>query len=171
MGITVSGFVNEYKANKKNLMIFMKSHMKTDYISFLQKDAVCKGLVKATSYVKEEDGKREFIRFDSVTKYLLFTMKLVDLYTDIDIDGNQIAAEYDELFKVGAIEAIMERIPETEFNEFTSILKMNEKDLIDNEYSVTALLYNFKKSISLSEEIINSGLEALIKTSEDKNKE
>ena len=90
-------------------------------------------------------------------------MRLIELYTDIEIDQEKVWEEYDKLNKVGAISTLMNAIPEVEYAEFSTILNMKMDDLRDNSYSVTALFYNLKNSLSISEEIINSVIEELTK--------
>ena len=163
MGISVDMFVKTYKANSKakdkTFEDFMKKHITTSYIPFMNKVAICGSIAKATCHVKE--GEREFIRFDSPTRYLIFVMKLIENYTDIEIHDDVVAIEYDKLNEVGAINTLINYIPEAEYAEFSTILNMKMDDLRDNEYSTTALFYNLKEELHISEEILNSAIEKL----------
>ena len=173
MGISVEMFCKQYKAQSKGhdktFMDFLKKHIVVDYVPYIQKDAICAGLIKATCHIK--DGDHEIIKINSANRYLFFTMKLVQLYTDIDIEEERIVEQYDELKKVGAIDMLVYGIPESkfeciphaEYTEFSTLLNMKLGDFIDNEYNATALLYNIKQSFSLSEEVITSALEKVIK--------
>lgn len=165
-------YKTQSKGHDKTFTDFLKKHITTEYIEFLKKDVICDGIIKATSYVK--DGEREFVKINSSLRYLFFVMKLIELYTDIDIDGEHIAEQYDELNKIGAVAMLLggipdshvEFIPESEYAEFSTILNMKLDDLRDNEYSTTALVYNLKNSVQLSEEVINSALERVINDKE-----
>ena len=180
--ISVEMFCKNYKAQEKGhdrtFMDFLKKHIVVDYIPYMQKDAICAGLIKATCHVKvgNENNEREIIKINSGNRYLLFIMRLIQLYTDIDIEEKHVVEQYDELKKIGAIDVLINGIPEndfeciphSEYTEFTTLLNMKLGDFIDNEYNTTALLYNMRQSFSLSEEVITSALEKVIKSVLDK---
>lgn len=165
MGITVDMFCKTYKANSKTKDItfkeFIKKHITTDYVDYVTKVVYCKNIIKASCYIK--DGDREFININSENRYLFFVMRLIELYTDIEIDNENVVSEYDKLNKIGAIDVLISAIPEKEYTEFSTLLNMKMDDFRDNEYSITALLYNLKESLSLSEEVINSAIKDLVK--------
>lgn len=171
--VSVEMFCKQYKAlskgNDKPFRDFLKKHIVTDYVPFLQKDVVCTGIVNATCKVKEED--REFIKINSTGRYIMFVLKLIELYTDIEITFKdaKYVEQYDELNMIGAINTLISTIPESEYAEFSTLLNMKLDDFRDNEYSLTAMLYNFKQSLSLSEEVIKSVLEEIAK--QENNKE
>ena len=165
--ISLDAFLREYKVAAKQkdsaLENFIKKHITTDYISFLQKDAICTSIVEVTTHV--ESGNKKIIIVNSTSRYLLFIMRLIDLYTDIEIDFTDInfVKQYDELNKIGALNVLINSIPENEYAEFDTILNMKMDDFRDNEYSLTAIIYNLKESLTLSEEVINLVLEELQK--------
>ena len=165
--ISLDAFLREYKVAAKQkdsaMENFIKKHITTDYIDFLQKDTICASIIKATTHVQSTD--RNIVKVNSASRYLLFIMRLIDLYTDIEIDFTEtnFVKQYDELNKVGAIYVLINSIPENEYAEFDTILQMELNDFRENEYSLTAFLYNLKESLTLSEEVINSVLEELQK--------
>ena len=165
MAISVDMFCKTYKANSKakdkTFEDFIKKHITTKYISFIQKNVYCTSIVYNSCHKK--DGDREFIEIDSVMRYMHFIMRLIDLYTDIEITPDTLVEDYDKLNEIGAIETLIAAIPESEYAEFSTILNMKLDDFRENEYSLTALLYNLKESFSLSEEIITSALETITK--------
>ena len=172
MGTTIDMFVKSYKANAKvkgkTLEDFIQKHIVTDYIGFIKKSVICDGIIQATSYIK--DGDKTFISLNSANRYLFFVMKLIENYTDIEIkidDEHTVDYYYDELNKIGAIEVILSAIPKSEYSEFSTLLNMKLDDFMDNEYSITALLYNFKQSLSLSEDVINSVIEEIKKQAKE----
>lgn len=174
MGISIDMFVKTYKANSKakdkTFEEFINKHITTKYIPFLTKEVYCDSIIKATSYVK--DGENEFVKINSVSRYIFFVMKLIELYTDIELsdysneNGTNIATDYDKLNEIGAIDVLLKAIPKDEYAEFTTLLNLKLDDLRDNEYSITALFYNLKNSLSISEEVINSAIEEIAKQSE-----
>ena len=158
--INVDGFLREYSVAAKQqgsaMDAFIKKHIVTDYIGIAAKVAQCDAIVKNTCYVK--DGDHTFIKFNSVTRYIWFVMKLIELYSDVEINADDLVGDYDKLNKAGAIMELIAGIPESEYSEFSTILNMKLDDLRDNEYCVAALLYNFKESLSLSEDVIKNVL-------------
>lgn len=169
MGISVDMFIKTYKANSKakdkTFEEFLQKHITKKYIPFMDKVAICGSIVKVTCHKKE--GEREFIRFDSPTRYLIFVMKLIENYTDIELNDENVVADYDKLNEIGAINTLIATIPENEYTEFSTILNMKMDDLRDNEYSTTALFYNLKESLTLSEEVLNSVIEEIKKMTKD----
>lgn len=165
--ISVQGFCKSYKdsskGNDKMLIDFLKKHIVKDYVPFLEKDVICTSIINATCKVK--DGEYEFIKINSVGRYIIFVMRLIDLYTDIQIDFNDVKyiEQYDELNQIGAIDSIISTIPKAEYTEFSTILNMKLDDFRDNEYSIAALFYNLKNTLFISEEAMSSVLKEIIK--------
>lgn len=164
--ISLDAFLREYKVAAKQkdsaMENFIKKHITTDYINFLDKEVMCGSIVEATCH---DPNNRQIIKINSVGRYLLYVMRLIDLYTDIEVDFTEsnFVKQYDELNKVGAFDILINSIPETERAEFDVILSMKMDDFKENEYSLTAFLYNLKQSLTLSEEVVNSVLEELQK--------
>lgn len=164
--ITVDAFLREYSVVAKQkgsaMETFIKKHIVTQYVPYLEKDVLCTRIIYATCYA---DKDRRIIKFNTPGRLLLFNMNLINLYTDIEIsfENDETTKQYDKLMEVGAIYLLINAIPETEYTEFVTLLNMKLDDLRDNEYSLEALLYDLKKSFSISEDIINSALEELKK--------
>lgn len=164
--ITVDAFLREYGVAAKQkgsaMETFIKKHIVTQYVPYLEKDVLCTRIIYATCYA---DKDRKIIKFNTPGRLLLFNMNLINLYTDIEIsfENDETTKQYDKLMEVGAIYLLINAIPETEYTEFVTLLNMKLDDLRDNEYSLEALLYDLKKSFSISEDIINSALEELKK--------
>lgn len=164
--ITVDAFLREYGVAAKQkgsaMETFIKKHIVTQYVPYLEKDVLCTRIIYATCYA---DKDRKIIKFNTPGRLLLFNMNLINLYTDIEIsfENDETTKQYDKLMEVGAIYLLINAIPETEYTEFVTLLNMKLDDLRDNEYSLEAFLYDLKKSYSISEDIINSALEELKK--------
>lgn len=164
MGITVDMFVKTYKANSKakdkTFEDFIAKHITTKYVPFLTKSVYCDKIVESCCYI--QDGDRKIVKIDSTKRYLFFIMRLIDLYTDIELDyqnkKSDIVSDFDKLNEIGAIDTLMSAIPESEYAEFSTLLNMKLDDFRDNEYSITALLYNLKQSFSLSGEVLKDAL-------------
>ena len=162
--ISVEAFLREFKVAMKQKETVVeecvKKHITTQYIPVLTKDAYCSSIINASCYMTE--GDKEYIKFNSVLRCIGFNMRIIDLYTDIEIDFKdaKFIEQYDELNKVGAIGCIIASIPVSEYTEFETILNMKLDDLRDNEYSITALLYNLKQSIAMSGEALAEVLDS-----------
>lgn len=163
MGISTDMFVKSYKANSKakdkTFEEFIQRHITTKYVPYLTKYTYCESIVKTTCHIK--DGEREIIKVNSAMQYIFFIMRLIQLYTDIEIDEKKVVEEYDKLAEVGAIDTLVSAIPPSEYSEFSTLISMKMDDFRDNEYSLHALLYNIKESFSISEEVINSVIEEI----------
>lgn len=162
--ISLDAFLREYsvaaKQQESAIKSFIKKHITTNYIKFLDKYAWCESIIEASCFTKSGDVR--VFKSNSVFRYVGFIMRMIDLYTDIKIDfeDGHFISQYDELNKVGAIDYLVGGIPESEYTEFSTILNMKLDDIRDNEYSVTALLYNFKKSLNLTDDIIKQAFES-----------
>jgi len=163
--ISVETFCESYKTKSKGydktFEDFMERHITTKYIPVLRKDAFCKEIIHIANHM--DNDNHNIVKINSFYGYVGFVMRIIDLYTDIEIsfkDGEFIN-QYDQLNELGAIRDIINHIPEAEYAEFRMICDMELNDLYENEYSTTALLYNLKQSFSLSEEAIGSALEVL----------
>lgn len=178
--ISIDAFLREYsvaaKQNENVIKAFIKKHITNNYVSFFEKCVYCDSIVKASCHIKE--GDKEIVKFNSPNRYVGFTMRLLDLYTDLEIDfkDGEFVNQYDKLNAVNAINYLINGIPENEYAEFTTILNMKLDDFRDNEYSVAALIYNLKESFVLTRDIIDQVLESdevktLIEESETVNED
>ena len=156
-------FLKNYKAHdgKKTMDEFINKHITVKYIPYLEKYAYCESIVKSTCHTD-----KDIIKINRPGQLMSFLMRIIDLYTDIDIEfkNGKFVEQYDELKKVGALDALVSFIPESEYIEFSTILTMAMDDFRDNEYSIEAILYNFKTGLSLASDSFVQGLtEALEK--------
>ena len=167
--ISVDAFIREYGVAAKQkgsaMDSFIGKHIITKYIDFIKKSVICEGIVDTTCHII--DGDRKIVKINNANRNLFFIMKLIENYTDIEFANEKVVETYDKLNEVGAIDVILDAIPDSEYSEFQNILNMKMNDFRDNEYSLTAILYNFKESLSISEEVINSVIEELQKQAKE----
>lgn len=109
-----------------------------DYVPYVEKIVLAQDIVSKTAY---KDGD---VHFNSPFAYLFYILKLIERWTNIEIDASKLTEEYDELNKLGLIEKIVEKIPEKERNEFDVIYKMVLDDVERNELSTK---YIFEQAI------------------------
>lgn len=170
--ITVDGFLREYSVAAKQqgsaMDMFIDKHITTKYVPYMTKCVYCDRIIKTTCHTKI--GDKEIVKINTPSRYLYFTMRLIELYTDIEFAPEEVVQTYDKLNEVGAINAIITAIPKTEYNEFNTLLNMKLDDFYDNNYSVNALFSNFKDAFSISEEVIKEALkEAIQETQQTTN--
>ena len=102
--ISVEMFVKTYKAQAKGkdetFQEFIKKHIVNEYVDYLTKDAYCSKIVESSTHI--QDGEHTIIKVNSTVRYMLFVMRLIELYTDIDINFEdvQFIKQYDELNKI-----------------------------------------------------------------------
>lgn len=170
--ISVDAFLREYGVAAKQkgtaMETFIKKHIVTEYVSYIDKDVICTRIMYATCYA---DKDRRIVKFNTPTRQILFNMNLIDLYTDIEISfkDDETIKQYDKLMSSGAIYLLINAIPEAEHMEFSTLLDMKIDDLISNEYSLTAILYNLKETIGISSEVIGAAIEAITKEENNSN--
>jgi hypothetical protein len=144
--MTVKDFINGYnKPVSDNLKkTYLKDNLQTKtYIAFTEKLSKAKRIAKITTHEYNKDGKETGnIRVDSVARYLLFTLNIIDMYTNIDINFSNTAAEYDLLAENGLVKEILSMIPENEVSDFKILLDMSVDDIMANELSTQAFISN-----------------------------
>ena len=159
--MTVKDFIEQYK-EETDVVTYAKSHIVTDYIPTDVKIIDCERIINASYYYKDPVTENKQLHINSVSTYLLFIMKLVDRYTDIEVDFTNYVSEYDTLNKSGFIDIFRRLIPEVELGEYNTFLKMTESDLMQNEYYIGAYLTNkFNTLTVLGEKVLVPVLETL----------
>lgn len=147
--MTVKEFVDGYKKtsdNLKNRYIKEKLEIKS-YINFVDKCNLAERVIKASTYEKDIDGKDTGnIKINSISRYLLFTLSIIDMYTNIDVDFSHSIDEYDLLKSNNLLELFIgsenQLIPESEYFEVQAILNMTLDDTIQNNMSTQAFIQN-----------------------------
>lgn len=143
--MTVEKFVKGYKkltgdASKKSY--FKDLHIK-GYIPFTEKLAKAKNIAKVTTHQYDKDGNNTGkIQVNSSFRYVLFTLNLIDMYTDIDVNFQQPATEYDLLAESELFKEILSQLPEDEVSDFKTLLDMSVDDIMTNELSMQSFIAN-----------------------------
>lgn len=146
--ITVKDFVNRYKL-EQNKQDFLEIHIVKRYVSLETKLDDCDRIIKNTYYWTNPVTEKSEFKVMSTNTYVMFTMKMIDRYTDIELDFRQVIEEYDMLMAEGLIDALYSLIPERELKEYDMFLKMEESDLIQNEYYIGAYISNKLETLSV----------------------
>ena len=137
----VKSFVEEYEKQLTNddKAKFLKSKLKTEkYIPYADKLTLAENIVKHSSYAMvKEDGKlrqTDKIALNSPMRYILFVMTVVDKYTNIEVNFNNIMPDFDALNFNSLIEVIFEKVGDKETAEFNTVVDMVLNDFMANKY-------------------------------------
>jgi hypothetical protein len=158
--MNVNDFVKKY--NEKPNGYDFDQHLKIKYLKLEDKINMCESIVRISSL---KDGK---FKAQSITEYVLLNLKLIQTYTDIDIDFDNVLTEYDSLDEIGAINGFLSTIPEKEGETITAIMSMIKGDLYENTRSLPSYIDIKLDKIT---QTINSFVDVSIKTMEKLSKD
>lgn len=140
---TVIEFAKKYeeKLTNNDKATFLKTKLKVEnYMEYAEKVLIAKNIVRSSSYAisKDKDSgeltKTNQIHINSPMRYVLFVMSIVNKYTNIEVNFNNIMIEFDALNKNGLVELITKRVGEKEIAEFQTVVDMVLGDFMNNEY-------------------------------------
>lgn len=144
--MTTKEFIEKYEAladkDKEQFLIEAKT---VDYIPYEKKVAHCEKIVKTST--TNAEGK---FWSNTPLQYVLFSLTLVDLYTDITIDFDNTLAEFNLLNEKRVIENIRYIIPSREMTEFETILKMVIDDQLENLRSLAGYMDNLSEVFDIA---------------------
>ena len=140
----IDTFITLYK-NKKDensRAELITSHVKNKYIPLEEKQARAENIVKSSYYQK--DGNVEKFHVNSVAKYMLTCMTLLDVYTDFERSKKEgfILNEFNKLNEIGLFDILVQTIDQRELKEFNMVLDMVASDLMTNEYEPGSFIKN-----------------------------
>lgn len=132
--MTITEFIREYNeiTSGEERLALVRSHMSEAYVPVLTKTATIRQML-AGSIVR---GKTVYM--DSVNSYILHSLALIALYTDLvpgepQPDGQKqalmVCGAYDLLKSSGALDQIIGAVPPEEREEFNRIYQMSAADM------------------------------------------
>ena len=136
--------VNEFieqmnKMEKEKVADFLHKRLITEYVNFENKIDLCQSIIKNTSYSKiSEEGcvwKKQ-----NAMEFLFFNIKLISVYTDVEIEDGNVMENYNALNKLDYIATLLYTIPQREFEEFNDIMSMCKEDQASNERNLTSAI-------------------------------
>lgn len=135
MGVKLNAFMTAYKFRKTNeeKEKYILEHMKNEYVPLEKKSAVAQVIVDTCCWTTNDDGTKE-LHIDSVAKYMTTCMAMVDLYTTIERNKNNILDDFNTLNQSGVLDFIVQNIDQRELKEFNMVLQMVYDDTMTNEY-------------------------------------
>ena len=135
MGIKLTAFMTAYKFRKSDeeKEKFVLEHMKNEYVPLEKKSTIAKAIMDTCCWRKNEDGTQD-LHVDSVAKYMTTCMAMVDLYTTIERNKNNMLVHFNTLNQYGVLDLIVKNIDQRELKEFNMVLEMTYDDVMTNEY-------------------------------------
>ena len=146
--MTVKEFVDGY-VNGGKREAYVEKHVKKTYLPIDEKLRICESIAHTTTHTRDEATGRERYAVNTPVRFVLFMMTTIDRYTDVDVDFENLAAEFDSLDKHGLIDLVIAHIDGHEFTTFNTFLEMAVDDISENERDIVSWLDNLKDAISL----------------------
>ena len=111
------------------------------YVNFLDKVALANRVVNRSVYDLDENGILS-INVKSDVKYILHVIGMIELYTDLEINYENILEDYDLLNQSGLLVDIFKLIGDKEVGECQMLLDMKFADEMQNKLSTEAFISN-----------------------------
>lgn len=114
----------------------ISKHITTTYLPYTEKIAEGKEIADRSTHI-ELNGNKVFWQ-NTPIQYHLFIQRILARYTDIEIENP--VEDFDALNEIGAIDRIIQAIPQREYAEFDTVVKMCMGDIIENERSFVSYI-------------------------------
>ena len=144
----VNEFVEKYTSIKIDKLkdSYIKDNLNVKkYVGIADKINLVERIVNATMFVFKNDEITNEIKSDTIGRFLLTTLSIIDVYTDIEIDYGNIMEEYDLLSKDNIINILIGEngvIPQSEVSEINVLISMRVDDVIQNNFTTHAFIQN-----------------------------
>lgn len=156
--MTVDELITKCDETKKAKKSYdFAQHLTMKYMPYSEKATMVKNIIDATSYVDVEH-KRGYKR-DTPNMVFIFTMKLIEKYTDIDISPENVVADYDKLMESGIMHELTDQIPESEVKIIRGMLDMSRDDLEMNTRSLVSFLETKADALQIAMDGLSKVLE------------
>lgn len=149
------------RKNAEEREALVKEHITNTHVSYTDKCDRAELIARSSYYVKEKDENGvEQKRFhqNSAAKYMLYSLAVVDMFTDIDVDFKN-SVEFFEKINGEILDYIVLNVNERELNEFRMLLEFACDDLIANEYENHAF---FKEQIDRFGKLVSVSIKPLL---------
>lgn len=154
--MNVTELIDKYNESKKKDYDFAQ-HIMIHYLPYSEKLSVVKGIIDATCYVDVENKK--YYKRDTPNMIFIFTMKLIEKYTDIEITPESVVSDYDALMESGVMRLLMEQIPKEEVSILQGMMDMMRDDLEVNTRSLVSFLETKTDALQMAFDSLNKVLE------------
>ncbi len=126
--ITLNDFIAQIDQDPSNI----SEHIIQRYVPIEEKQARAKLIVQSSSVEVDAEGNESY-RANSVAKYVLTGLTLLELYTDVQRTGD-VLKDFNQLNERRIFAEIVKEVNEDEIEEFYEVIKMEEEDLAQNEF-------------------------------------
>jgi len=157
--MTVKDFLTNYNKTKN-----IEKHIIKTYVPYAEKITLCTKILETTCYEKISEDEKIF-KMNTPSRQMMLMLVLVNTYTDIDINFQNVLEDFDILSEKELLGAIIKAIPEKEVALFSSLLNMCLDDLITNTRDLIPWMENKIKASSI---VINTILESLMNSEQIK---
>ena len=162
----VKEFIKNYKIADKirdGGINYTKEHMVKSYVPYIEKMSICQMLINSCWYRTDQNTGNRRLVVSSPNLRLMYLMSLVRQYTDIQLqfEGTKIVEDYDDLRRTGILGVILHQIPNSQIDQFNSVLQMTKQDLFKNEYEIGAYIRNrIDDAMMILKELVVPALES-----------
>lgn len=162
----VKEFIKNYKIADKirdGGINYIKEHMVKSYVPYIEKMSICQMLINSCWYRTDQNTGNRRLVVNSPNLRLIYLMSLVRQYTDIQLqfEGTKIVEDYDDLRRTGILGVILHQIPNSQIDQFNSVLQMAKQDLFKNEYEIGAYIRNrIDDAMMILKELVVPALES-----------
>lgn len=160
---TVKEFCKKYNdVNTEQIReSLLQSIINPHYINYEIKITICKNIIESSYYKKDRNGNKK-LYIDSPIQYLLYCLQIVEQYTLIKVDFDNVVEDFNLLNKSKILDEIINILPEYELKEFNIVLDMVRNDAIQNEYETHAFISNqIERFSELFGHIVKSSIDNL----------
>ena len=147
--ITVDELIKKVETARKTKKDYpFEKHIVRNYMPYSEKEGLVKSIVRTTSYKKVEDT--ELYERNTLSMLFVLTMKLIESYTHVSLNINDIVSDYDKLMESGIMDKLMDSIPESEITIIKGMLDMVRDDLEENTRSLVSFLETKTKAMEMA---------------------
>lgn len=134
--MTIKELVKEYERTNELPLNSLNIKNHVPYIERLNKG---EHIAKCTTLEIDENGNfTDVIKVNTLSRCILFALTLLDMYTDLEVNYDDIIYEYDFITMHGICEKIISRLNAMEVEQFDQIIQCISNDYITNTYSAQA---------------------------------
>lgn len=142
--MNIKNFVALYNRKKtpEEKAALISEHITVSHVNYVDKVNRAELIVRTTYHEKhvDENGNETTVFYqNSAAKYMFYSLSLVDLYTDIDVDFTD-ATESFEAINGEILDMILQGIDERELQEFRMLLEFACDDVMVNEYNIHSFI-------------------------------
>lgn len=144
----LTAFMTVYKS-KRNIdekAALLREHITDEYVPYERKLEAAQRIVNSCYYKKEDINgiERRVLHVDSVAKYMLTCMTLIELFTDIERSKvkDKMLDDFNMLNSSNFFDLLVKNIDQRELKEFNMVLQLVCDDVMTNEYENHAFISN-----------------------------